>query len=624
MILKKIKNAYSLSRCKKIFRYVHRYYLRKRKNLGPDAKEVLKTQLQELHTAIKNKQPHEADQFAHQVQQSAQKWMTRTVWDRTRDFVGAIVFALCLAVVIRQMWFEFYSIPTGSMRPTLKEGDFLVVTKEDYGLNVPLKTAHFYFDPSLVQRGSIVVFTGEHMDIADADTVYFYLFPGKKQFVKRLIGKPGDILYFYGGQIYGINSRGEELDMLRNTEWFQSLEHIPYIYLDGKVDPTNPMQGIYTSVLFSQMNIPIAKLTVGSAGLVSGEMLPQKNRPLIKNYSDLWGFKNFAMARLLSRRQLEQMAPNEAKQWDPAPLYLSLDHHATLQGAKLIRDEYLRYRPDLSHSTSILPLTDKHIAEIANHMTTCRFLVKGGIAHRYGSDPTQNSAYLPKLPNVPDGTYEMQNGTAYEILLTGISKELKKEHPIYPKTAEQVQLLYNLGIQFSTQYSPSVATQRLHPSRYAYFRNHDLYLMGAPIIQKGDPSLTHFYQREYQKQSIATAVNPYTPFDDNGPPLTPSGDIDAAFIRQYGIQVPEKMYLVLGDNHAMSADSRDFGFVPEDNLKGSVKFLFWPPGARWGTPPEPLAPFWVLPKEIVWGSAVLISIGCWIYLRRRFTTFLEL
>jgi len=112
--------------------------------------------------------------------------------------VTGIVFALLVAVLIRTMWFELYTIPTGSMRPTLKEQDFLVVSKTDYGINVPLQAAHFYFDPTLVQRGSIIVFNGENMDIEDADTTYFYLFPGKKQFVKRLIGKPGDSLYFYG------------------------------------------------------------------------------------------------------------------------------------------------------------------------------------------------------------------------------------------------------------------------------------------------------------------------------------------------------------------------------------------------------------------------------------------
>ena len=32
---------------------------------------------------------------------------------------------------------------------------------------------------------------------------YIFILSGKKQYIKRLMGKPGDILYFYGGEIYG-------------------------------------------------------------------------------------------------------------------------------------------------------------------------------------------------------------------------------------------------------------------------------------------------------------------------------------------------------------------------------------------------------------------------------------
>ena len=57
----------------------------------------------------------------------------------------------------------------------------------------------------------------------------FILFPGKKQFIKRMIAKPGDTLYFYGGEIYGIDAKGRELKELRDPEWMQKLEHIPFI-----------------------------------------------------------------------------------------------------------------------------------------------------------------------------------------------------------------------------------------------------------------------------------------------------------------------------------------------------------------------------------------------------------
>jgi signal peptidase I len=619
MVTKKISALYTLRKCKRVLRQIHGLYLRKAKTLEPASKERLQSYLSSLQTAILQKNPDLATRIALQLEETSRKLMPKTRWDQTRNFVGSILFALVVAIVIRQMWFEFYTIPTGSMRPTLKEQDYLVVSKSDYGINVPLRTSHFYFDPSLVKRGSIVVFTGENMDIADSDTTYFYLFPGKKQLVKRLIGKPGDILYFYGGQIYGISAQGKDLNMLRDPKWFKSLEYIPYIRFDGKTDipSTPPANGIYSPVVFSQMNDPVAKLSINSIGQVTGEMIQQKGRPLLKNYSDLWGFKNYAMSRLLTKEQLELLHPNSFKELETGTLYLELSHHPSLQGAQIIRDEYHRLRPDLAISTSLIPLNQDHIDEIAAHMITCRFVVKDGVAHRLGWNPHDLAAYLPHLPDVPDGTYEIQDGTAYSISWGGVSKKLPRNHPLYRKDPERVQLLYNLGIEFLTQYNPSPRWPRLHPSRYAYFRNQELYLLGAPILKKEDSALILFQKREYQKQSMSTSVNPYSPFDDAGPPLTKEGKIDPDFIRKYGIAVPKDMYLVLGDNHAMSGDSRQFGFVPQNNLKGGVSFLFWPPGPRFGRLPQPHSQPLTLPNLVIWGSALLIFIGTSYYLKRK-------
>lgn len=618
MVTKKIVAIYNLRKSKRVLRHVHRLYRRKAKTLDTPTKEKLESHLTSLQLAIQKKEADTANRIAHQLEDTARKLMPKTAWDKTRDFLGAIFFALVVAIAIRQMWFEFYTIPTGSMRPTLKEEDYLVVSKTHFGLNVPLRTSHFYFDPTLVQRGSIIVWTGENMDIPDSDTTYFYLFPGKKQFVKRLIGKPGDILYFYGGEIYGINSQGKDLDMLRNPSWFKSLEHIPFIRFDGKAETAStPTNGIFAPVVFNQMNIPVAKLSLNSIGGINGEMLRQRNRPLLSSYSDLWGFKNFAMARLLTSEQVGKIYPDAVKNLDSGILYLELLHHPTLQGAQIIRDEYNRLRPDLAYSSSLIPLQQEEISAIADHMLTCRFIVRNGLAYRMGWDPKDLASYLPHMPGVPDGTYEFQDGKAYKILWGGIAKELPSDHPLYNKSPEQVQLLYNLGIEFLNQYNPVSKTQRAHPSRYAYFRNGDLYLLGAPILKKDNPALILFLKSEYQRQSMSTSVHPYSPFDDMGPPLDKEGKIDVEFIRKYGVAVPEKTYLVLGDNHAMSADSRQFGFVPEDNLKGGVSFLFWPPGPRWGRLPQPSHSFFTFPNLFVWGGVILICVGVSVYYRRK-------
>ena len=139
------------------------------------------------------------------------------------------------------------------------------------------------------------------------------------------------------------------------------------------------------------------------------------------------------------------------------------------------------------------------------------------------------------------------------------------------------------------------------PSRYAYFKNQDLYLLASPVIAKNDSALMAFNQRE--------SVKKY-PFKDFGPPTLEE-------IRKNGIKIPEKMYLVLGDNHAMSGDSRQFGFVPEDNLKGGVSFLFSPPDSRWGKAPQPSQPHATLPNITVWVFFILFGFGYTIYMRKK-------
>ena len=611
MVVKKVSSLYTLNKMKRILRQSYRLYRRKAKGIDPASKERIESQLSSLRTAILQKDAPIAVRIGEQLAESAGRLMPKTFWDKTRDFVSAIGFALLVAVAIRTMWFEFYTIPTGSMRPTLKEGDVLCVSKTDYGLNVPLRSAHFYFDPSLVQRGGIFVFSPENMDMADTDTTYFYLFPGKKLFVKRLIGKPGDSLYFYGGKIYGINGQGKDLPELREAPWAQSLEHIPFIRFDGQVETSDFNQGVFHAASFYQMNQPIAKLSSTPIGTIFGETLFGKGQ-----YSDLWGFKHYAMARLLTSAQVDQFYPTADV--EKGLLYLELTHHPSIQGAQFIRDEQNRVRPDFGLSVSILPLTAEHIEALSHHLTTCRFVVEKGVAYRYGLNAKnpETLSYLPRLPDVPDGTYEIQNGKVYRVLWGSVTREVPLDHPLYRTDAERVQLLYNLGIEFINYYNPA-KNSRIYPSRYAYFRNHDLYLCGAPIIKKDDPNLILFLKTEYQKQSMSTSVRPYAPFEDAGPPFTSDGKIDVDFIRKHGLVIPEKMYLALGDNHAMSADSRQFGFVPEDNLRGGPCFLLWPAGSRWGTLPQAIFAHLTFPNLLVWGCAITTALLSSYFVRRR-------
>ncbi|EKE08620.1 MAG: hypothetical protein ACD_17C00078G0005 [uncultured bacterium] len=613
-----MESFFSLRKSKRTFRLIHQRYKKKARGLDEYTKESIQAYLKELQSAILAKDARKAKERAQALAEAAAKYMPKSGFDWAKNYIGSLLVSLVVAVLVRTMWFELYTIPTGSMRPTLKEDDYLIVSKTDYGINVPLQEAHVYFDPDLVQRGSIIVFNGANMDIADAETLYFYLFPGIKQFVKRLIGKPGDTIYFYGGDLYGIDKDGNEICELNGTPWFNELEYIPFIRFSGKVEtPNTAKNGIFDTAIFHQMNQPVAKLNVSSLGTIYGEMIGQGKRD---HYFDLWGIKHFAMSRLLTQEELEAIHPQTKV--DKGALYLELSHHPTLQGGELTTDEYNRVRPELRTSVSIIPLQKEHLARISQAMTTCKFKIKNQMAWRFGWEPKGLGKYLPKF-NVPDGTYEIQKGIVYQLpfpsiplvgfFTNGFTKKVAANHPLYSSDPPMIHRLYNLGIEFMNPYMPKQKNQKAIPSRYAYFKHGDLYLMGAPILFKEEPAMKFFIEGENQKGALGSARLPYYSFVDAGVPTKEE-------ILANGIRVPDKMYLVLGDNHAMSGDSRQFGFVPENNLKGGVSLLFGPIDQRLGAPLQPAQPHATFPNLTIWAIFLLSVAGTSYYRRKKLQT----
>ena len=99
------------------------------------------------------------------------------------ETVNVIVQALLLALVIRTLFFQPFSIPSGSMRPTLLEGDYLFVTKWAYGYSrhsLPFSPTSFRgrIWGSEPERGDVVVFKFPPNPSLD--------------YIKRVIGLPGD------------------------------------------------------------------------------------------------------------------------------------------------------------------------------------------------------------------------------------------------------------------------------------------------------------------------------------------------------------------------------------------------------------------------------------------------
>ncbi|WP_323042800.1 signal peptidase I [Gemmobacter sp.] len=108
------------------------------------------------------------------------------------ETVKTVVYAVAIAVVFRTLFFQPFWIPSGSMKDTLLIGDFLFVNKMAYGYSryscplglCPFEGRIFATDP---ERGDVVVF---RHPVNGSD------------FIKRLIGLPGDTVQMKGGILY--------------------------------------------------------------------------------------------------------------------------------------------------------------------------------------------------------------------------------------------------------------------------------------------------------------------------------------------------------------------------------------------------------------------------------------
>ena len=627
--------SYPLRKSRKILRSQHSIFKRKEKRLAASDREEIESDLRELDSALLAKDRERASIAARKMQHHSKEGLRKSFLDVTRDLFFAILFAVVVAFVIRQFWFELYQVPTGSMRPTIEEQDRLLVSKTTFGVNFPFHDKLSFFDEMRVQRNGVIVFTTKNMDLADSDMLYFGFLPGKKRLVKRCVTRPGDTIYFYGGHIYGFDKSGNSFDELYNPQILkeagvEKIEHIPYISFEGNpVLKKRLSNGVYGEVITKQMNLPVAKMQLRADGNVggtffNGEKWTRENLKALKaphpkpeSYSDLWGIGNFAMCRLLTPDELEHFYHRSGD----APLYLELRHTPNMQQPKpLIRQsDQGKYFPQFTPFVSLIPLEQKHLDLIQEAMITARFHVKNQGAFRYveRSRRPQRKEFDPKFPNVPNGLYEFYYGEGQKVFATGIQFPMSKKNPLYSSSPENVQKLFNLGFTFNTLYDPHLREQPFLPSRYAYWRDGELFIMGAPILKKEDSTLTTFIEEELTRQKESPDSAPYIAFVDHGPPLKEDGSLDIDFVRAFGLKIPDNAVVALGDNYAGSADSRDFGFVPMHNLRGAPSFIFWPPGKRIGPLAQPPYPWITFPNLLAWITAAIAFTLSYLWVRRR-------
>ncbi len=123
------------------------------------------------------------------------------------DNIKTLIYALIIAILLRSLLYQPFYIPSSSMEPTLLVGDRLFVSKFAYGyskhsfpFSPPIYKKRIFFKEP--QRGDLVVFKTPSDNRTD--------------YIKRLIGMPGDSLQFIKGNIYLNKKKIEKKEIIES------------------------------------------------------------------------------------------------------------------------------------------------------------------------------------------------------------------------------------------------------------------------------------------------------------------------------------------------------------------------------------------------------------------------
>ncbi len=119
-----------------------------------------------------------------------------------REYAEALIIALFLALFIRTFIAQAFKIPSESMLQTLVVGDHLLVSKFSYGVKIPF-TDSYLFEGDDPQYGDVVVFKYPKEPSLD--------------YIKRVVGRPGDVIEMRDKQLYR-NGQAVKEEYTRNSD----------------------------------------------------------------------------------------------------------------------------------------------------------------------------------------------------------------------------------------------------------------------------------------------------------------------------------------------------------------------------------------------------------------------
>jgi signal peptidase I len=150
-------------------------------------KQEILTLREELLNVVPGSDPAAINAAAEKLDAAMDKHLSKWRKGGAFDFGSGFVKALLVALLIRSVLLEPFKIPSGSMIPTLEIGDQIFVNKFIYGVRIPFTNFVPFQIVRAPRRGDVIVFNNP----VDPD----------KDFVKRVVGIPGDKIEILGRQV---------------------------------------------------------------------------------------------------------------------------------------------------------------------------------------------------------------------------------------------------------------------------------------------------------------------------------------------------------------------------------------------------------------------------------------
>ena len=526
--------------------------------------------------------------------------MTPKFSSKVREYAESLSIAFILAMVIKCFVVEAFKIPTGSMEPTLRgdpsEGDRILVSKLYY-------SAH---DP-------------ERWDIF----VFYYPAPSEKQkhYIKRLVGRPGETIRIYNGNLY-VNGRiaGKPAD-IQEAMWRKLADErmlaaaeLLHTVNSAKAARTRALRNKFPGAPWAaaaaaeyeqqlrllENGVPVEYIYKKSAKRARSALSKRwrarmtaagSGLPPEQSARDSGQFERWLGLWLRQRREAEPKILDLNREWiakQRVLLQKAMQKAWRTSGFQVSTSGRLEADSDGATATYHRKIVDgrfsDHIEFITDDGTVWRDRKIGSIRGRGGNDTQEvgdikfeADVFVPAQPGAYSAIVTKGSGIEF-VLRVGVTEPADLDDGI-----EFAFVLTRNGKEVgeSTQVIRTGPALELHLE----ITNVD----GVYTAKAGDSVVlqddyTALEASENEPSSIQLLASKGVTFDNIGiwrdVYYTKMGKRMLDDVREWGrdgvFTLGEGEYLALGDNSPNSRDSRDWGPVPAENIVGRAFFILLP------------------------------------------------